>query len=81
MCCISYESPIYDELRKRIPGVGDIVKTPTCEKCKVIVADYLREIIKTDNDGVIEEWKAKEVKRLSSNKNKDKKEEELVMED
>ena len=32
MCCIGYESAAYDELRKIVPGVGYIVKTPTCEK-------------------------------------------------
>lgn len=79
MCCIGYESEAYAELRKRIPRVGEFVKTPTCEHCKVVNADYLREIIKTDNDGVVEEWDAKEVKRLK--KNNDKVEEEEVVED
>lgn len=82
MCCIGYENEAYSELRKRIPGVGDIVKTPTCEKCKVINTDYLREIVKTDNEGVIEAWSAKEVKKLKSNKQKEEiKEEELNLED
>ena len=82
MCCIGYENEAYSELRKRIPGVGDIVKTPTCEKCKVINTDYLREIVKTDNEGVIEAWSAKEVKKLKSSKQKeDIKEEDLSLED
>lgn len=81
MCCISYESAVYEELRKRVPSVGEFVKTPTCDKCKVISADYLRELIKTENDGVIEEWEAKKVKRLKSNKDKQKEIEDLVMED
>lgn len=81
MCCISYESAVYEELRKRVPSVGEFVKTPTCDKCKVISADYLRELIKTENDGVIEEWEAKKVKRLKSNKDKQKEKEDLVMED
>ena len=82
MCCIGYENEAYAELRKRIPGVGDIVKTPTCEKCKVINTDYLREIVKTDNDGVIETWTAKEVKKIKSSKQKEEiKEEELNLED
>ena len=81
MCCISYESPLYEEIRKRVPGVGDLVKTPTCEKCKVINADYIRELIKTDNEGVIEEWKASEVKKLKDKKQKEEKEEELLMEE
>lgn len=82
MCCIGYENEAYAELRKRIPGVGDIVKTPTCDKCKVINTDYLREIVKTDNDGVIETWTAKEVKKIKSSKQKEEiKEEELNLED
>jgi len=83
MCCIAYENKVYEEVKSRVPGVGDIVKTPTCEKCKVINADYLREIIKTDNDGVIEQWNASEVKKIKSSKNKDEKLtiEELNLED
>lgn len=82
MCCIGYENEAYAELRKRIPGVGDIVKTPTCEKCKVVNTDYLREIVKTDNEGVIETWTAKEVKKIKSSKQKEEiKEEELNLED
>ena len=73
MCCIGYESKVYEDVRKRVPGVGDIVKTPTCEKCKVISADFLREIIKTENNGTIEEWTAKEVVKIKSNKQKDEK--------
>lgn len=83
MCCIGYENPVYEELRKRVPGVGDIVKTPTCERCKVITADYLRELIKTDNDGLVEEWEAKQVTRLKTNKQRDEKiaNEEFKLED
>ena len=64
MCCIAYESKAYEELHKIVPGVGEQVKTPTCECCKVINADYLRQIVRTDNDGVVEEWEADKVKRL-----------------
>lgn len=82
MCCISYESPIYEEIKKRIPNVGDIVKTPTCDKCKVINVDVLRELIKTDNDGAIEQWQAKEVVKIKSHKQKEEiNEEDLKLED
>lgn len=82
MCCIGYESAAYDELRKIVPGVGDIVKTPTCEKCKVISCDYIKQMVKTDNEGTIEVWQAKEVKKIKSNKQKDDvKEEDLNLED
>ncbi len=64
MCCIAYESQAYEELHKIVPGVGEQVKTPTCDCCKVVNADYLRQIIRTDNEGVIEEWEANKVKRI-----------------
>lgn len=82
MCCIGYESPIYEEIKKKMPGVGDIVKTPTCEKCKVVNVDVLRELIKTDNDGSIEQWQAKEVVKIKSHKQKEEiNEEDLKLED
>lgn len=83
MCCIGYENKVYEEIKKRVPSVGDIVRTPTCNKCKVISADFLREIIKTENDGAIEEWKAEEVIKIKSGKQKEEKitAEELKLED
>lgn len=81
MCCIGYESPIYEEVKKRIPNIGDIVRTPTCDKCKVVNVDVLRELIKTDNDGAIEQWEAKEVIKLKSAKQKEENNEDLKLED
>ena len=83
MCCIGYENKVYEEIKKRVPSVGDIVRTPTCNKCKVISADFLREIIKTENDGAIEEWKSEEVIKIKSGKQKEEKitAEELKLED
>ena len=50
MCCISYESPLYEEIRKRVPGVGDLVKTPNCDYCKVVGTDYVKQIIRVQED-------------------------------
>lgn len=47
MCCIAYESEIYKELKKEIPGVGTLVSTPTCANCKIVGVDYLKKIIRT----------------------------------
>lgn len=67
MCCISYEHELYEEVRSRIPLMGDIVNTPTCNNCKVVAVDYLRERIKTiDEDQKIEEWDAKDLVKVSS---------------
>ncbi len=83
MCCIAYENAVYEDAKKRVPGVGDIVKTPSCDRCKVITADYLREMIKTENDGVVEQWQASEVVKVKAGKHKEEKvsEEELKLED
>lgn len=73
MCCIAYESALYKELSEEVPGVGEWVKTPNCERCKVISADYLRKIIKTDEnaDGIPVVYHANEVERLEKTPKKD----------
>lgn len=69
MCCISFESELYADARKRLPGVGDIVATPTCPGCKVISVDYLREIIKTEKpEEGFEQWPANQIQKIKSAK-------------
>ena len=69
MCCISYENEYYQEVRSRIPLVGDIVDTPNTKGCKVIASDILRERIKTiDENETIEEWDAKDLVKVASHK-------------
>ncbi len=50
MCCIAYESELYKELRKEIPGVGTYVKTPSCECCKIVSVDYIKKIVRTQEN-------------------------------
>ncbi|HEY8396083.1 MAG TPA: stage 0 sporulation family protein [Bacilli bacterium] len=71
MCCIGYESSLYEDIRSRIPLVGDLVKTPNCEICKVVSVDYLREIIKTAKDEKIEIWQASELEKVQSHVQED----------
>ncbi|HHX80432.1 MAG TPA: stage 0 sporulation family protein [Acholeplasmataceae bacterium] len=71
MCCIGYESSFYEEIRNRMPLVGDLVRTPNCEVCKVVGVDYLREIIKTSNEDKIEVWQANELEKVESYKQED----------
>jgi len=68
MCCIGYENELYQELRQRVPLVGDLVQTPTCSCCKVVSVDLLREIVKTARDDAeeIEVWHADELVKLKS---------------
>lgn len=47
MCCIAYENGLYQELKELVPSVGSYVKTPTCEYCKVIGVDYIKQIVRT----------------------------------
>lgn len=69
MCCIGYENEVYQEIRNRIPLTGDIVDTPNKKGCKVISEDILRERIKViDDEENIEEWDAKDCKKVKSHK-------------
>jgi cell fate regulator YaaT (PSP1 superfamily) len=66
MCCIAYENTMYQELKEEVPGVGDFVKTPKCDRCRVMSVDYLRKIVKTDEngDGMPAVYASKEVQKL-----------------
>ena len=73
MCCIAYENPLYEEIRKRIPLNGDVVETKDKKRCKVIDVNILKEIIKTiDDDEKIEVWEAKDLVKVES-RNKEEK--------
>ncbi len=43
MCCIGYEHEIYQETKKLLPSVGQMVKTPKCPCCKVVNVDYVKK--------------------------------------
>jgi cell fate regulator YaaT (PSP1 superfamily) len=68
MCCIAYENDLYQELRSRSPMVGDMVKTPHCESCRVVNVDLLRETVKTMHNDNIEVWQTKEIVKLTEHK-------------
>ena len=70
MCCIAYEQSIYAELKEKFPSVGDIVKTPNCEACKVTAVNYLMETVTTTNDEAIEVWEAAKVECIKKAKQK-----------
>ncbi len=50
MCCIAYEAELYRELKKELPAIGNMVKTPTCPCCKVVAVDYLKKTVKTQEN-------------------------------
>ena len=50
MCCIAYENELYKEMKKDFPNVGSIVKTNTCEACKVVSVDYFKRLVRTQEN-------------------------------
>ena len=50
MCCIAYEHELYQELKKELPNVGQMVKTPSCNCCKVVSVDYMKKIVRTNEN-------------------------------
>jgi cell fate regulator YaaT (PSP1 superfamily) len=70
MCCIAYENPLYEEIRARVPAVGDLVRTPTCASCRVVDVNYMRELVKTTNEDKIEEWPATDIVKIKSQEQK-----------
>lgn len=46
MCCIAFESGLYQELKEIVPSVGQYVKTPTCEYAKIVAVDYIKQIVR-----------------------------------
>jgi len=79
MCCIGYEACAYDKQRKKLPGVGDIVKTEDCANTKVVNVNYLSETVQVEIDGKLETFPASKVQIIKSfkkeNNNKKTKEE------
>lgn len=63
MCCIGYEHEIYQELKKEIPNVGQLVKTPNCPCCKVVNVDYVKKIVSVQEhaEGTPSKYAANEV--------------------
>ncbi len=63
MCCIGYEHELYLELKKEVPNVGQLVKTPNCACCKVVNVDYIKKIVSVqeNQDGAPVKYEAKQV--------------------
>lgn len=50
MCCIAYEHELYQALKKELPNVGQMVKTPSCDCCKIVSVDYIKKIVRTNEN-------------------------------
>lgn len=69
MCCIGYEHELYQELKKELPSVGQMVKTPSCDCCKVVSVDYIKKTVRTNENpnGAPTAHKAEDVEVLNLN--------------
>lgn len=70
MCCLKYESDVYEEKLKRLPNVGAIVKTEDGEG-EVDNIETLKEVVRVkikDGDGYFyKKYNAKDVKIKKNN--------------
>ena len=68
MCCLNYEQSTYEDIRKRLPRVGSIVKTEFGNGEVVgnsIVKEVVKVKLKKADEEVVEEFKITEVKLVS----------------
>ena len=68
MCCLKNEEEVYEEVNKRMPGIGDIVETPDRVEAEVAGTNVLREtvrvVIDAGDEKQIETYRLDEVKFL-----------------
>ena len=75
MCCLKNEEETYEELNRRLPGVGDLVTTDDGLKGEVQSVNVLRQIVKVIvENGDEKEIRDYEVDRLQFKKRHNKKE-------
>lgn len=68
MCCLNYEQNTYEDIRKRLPKVGSIVKTELGNAEVIgnsIVKELVKVKIKRGNEDVVEEFKITDVELVS----------------
>lgn len=68
MCCLNYEQSTYEEIRKRLPKVGAIVKTEYGNgvvTSNSIVKEIVKVKLKKDDEEVVEEFKINNIELVS----------------
>lgn len=68
MCCLNYEQSTYEEIRKRLPKVGAIVKTEYGNgvvTSNSIVKEMVKVKLKKDDEEVVEEFKITDIELVS----------------
>ena len=64
MCCLNYEQTTYEDIRKRLPKVGSIVKTESGNGDVIgnsIVKELVKVKIKRGNEDIVEEFKITDI--------------------
>lgn len=74
MCCLKHEQDTYEDLNRRLPGVGDFVTTDDGLKGTVASVNVLRQLVKVvveeNDEKEIHEYKAEQLKfKRRHNKN------------
>ena len=84
MCCLKHEAETYEELNRRLPGVGDYVTTDDGLKGEVSGVNVLRQMVKVivnvDDEKEIREYRLDQIRfkrRHGKNKKNDVSEKEL----
>ena len=82
MCCLKYEEDVYEELNKKLPHVGDIIKTTdgTGEilAVNVLMQNVKAAVKKNDDDApVINFYNVDEITVVKTKRNKNRQKEEI----
>ncbi|MCI9547118.1 MAG: stage 0 sporulation family protein [Lachnospiraceae bacterium] len=66
MCCLKNEQEIYEELNKKLPGIGDTVLTPEGISGKVhsvsVLRQYVRVLVEINDEKEMRDYKVEELK-------------------
>lgn len=74
MCCLNNEEGIYEELNRKLPGVGDFVTTDDGLKGEVQSVNILRQLVKVlvevNDEKELKEYKAEQLRFRRRHKNR-----------
>ncbi len=77
LCCLGNEEEVYEEINKRMPGVGDTATAPDGSVGEVISVNVLREtariVVEVGDDREVREYAASELEFVKSNRRRRKK--------
>ena len=81
MCCLKHEEETYEELNRKLPGVGDFVTTQDGLKGEVASVNVLRQLVKVvatvDDEKEIHEYKADQLRFKKRHGKRDKNKDDM----